>query len=150
MGIYNQVNLVGYIIQNLEIYRAPNKSPYLLFRFAICDEFVYQDGKQRYINIFADCFGQKAENIVKYYKVGDLVSIRGKLHTDPYVKSDGYTTWVTKVEIEYITPYKEPPPPPVEWLSKPDAKMRAQQAERAAKEAEENKDKQTDDDYWFD
>lgn len=101
----NVVILIGRTTRDIELKYSQNQTAIARFSIAI------DRGKDKgtdFINCTA--FGRTAENMRKYVKKGDQVSLRGHISTGSYTNKEGkkvYTTEIIADAVEFIEPRKE-------------------------------------------
>ncbi|AJK51303.1 single-stranded DNA-binding protein [Mycoplasma capricolum subsp. capripneumoniae] len=97
----NQINIVGRIVNNLELKSSKNKNPFVFFTVAV-NEFWNSERQTTYIPCVV--FNDKAVNLVQYINKGDLVSIVAKLNIRRIVEDNGdfkniFNVVVSKIEL---------------------------------------------------
>ena len=101
----NNINLIGRITKEIEIYNTPSGAAVTSFNIAI-NNGKDKDGKE----IQADfpkikVCGKQAENIYMYCSKGSKIGITGRLKTNSWEKTDGtktYDTYVFADKIEFL------------------------------------------------
>ena len=99
----NSVHIIGRITKDLEVKATSSGKSVLNFTVAI-PRFRKEDGAD-----FANCvaWNRTAENMGRYLKKGDRVSVSGKLQSRNYEDKDGkkvYTTEICAEEVEFLEP----------------------------------------------
>ncbi|WP_434325719.1 single-stranded DNA-binding protein [Mycoplasma leachii] len=97
----NQINIVGRVVNDLQLWSSKNKNPFVFFTVAV-NEYWNSERQTTYIPCVA--FNNKAVNIVKFINKGDLVSIVAKLNVKRIVEDNGefkniFNVIVSKIEL---------------------------------------------------
>ncbi|QVJ96042.1 single-stranded DNA-binding protein [Mycoplasma mycoides] len=97
----NQINIVGRVVNDLQLRSSKNKNPFVFFTVAV-NEYWNSERQTTYIPCVV--FNDKAVNIVKFINKGDLVSIVAKLNVKRIVEDNGefkniFNVVVSKIEL---------------------------------------------------
>lgn len=101
----NRVDFIGRITRDLEVKATPTGKSVLNFTVAI-PKFHREDGAD-----FANCvaWNKTAENMGRFLKKGDLISVSGRLQSKVYEDKDGkkvYATEIVAEEVDFLEPKK--------------------------------------------
>ncbi len=102
----NKVFLIGNLTKDVELEKTTNGLSVAKFSVAVARPFS-QDKQADFINCIS--WRGQAENLSKYCKKGDKVSIVGRIETSSYDAKDGtkkYKTEVVCEEIEFLNTKK--------------------------------------------
>ena len=94
----NNVCLIGRIVRDLELENKEGTNSRCKFTLA-----VDRNGTEStdFINCIA--WGKVAENLTKYQKKGNQISIVGSIRADSYQNKDGNNVYITEVVADKIT-----------------------------------------------
>ena len=101
----NRVDFIGRITRDLEVKATPTGKSVLNFSVAI-PRFHREDGAD-FVNCVA--WNKTAENMGRFLKKGDRISVSGRLQSRNYEDKDGkkvYTTEILAEEVEFLEPRK--------------------------------------------
>lgn len=101
----NKVILIGRLTRDPELRYTTGNTAIAMFNLAV-DRRVKNDSTKETDFISCKCFNKLAENLVKFQKKGNLISLVGRIRTDSYDDKDGkrkYTTEVMADEIQFLT-----------------------------------------------
>ena len=101
----NRVILIGRLTRDPELRYTRGNTAIAMFNLAV-DRRIKADGTRETDFISCKCFNKLAENLVKFQKKGNLISLVGRIRTDSYDDKDGkrkYTTEVMADEIQFLT-----------------------------------------------
>jgi single-strand DNA-binding protein len=94
-GVYmNNVNLIGRLVRDPELYQSGTGISVTKFTLAI-DDFHSKDDRADFLRVVT--FGKQAENCAKYLKKGLNVGVAGRLKSDSYEDKDGNKKYVTDI-----------------------------------------------------
>lgn len=101
----NKIYLIGRITSELELKETKNGKYVTTFNLAV--DRGTKDNEGNRITDFIKCyvFNKNAENITKYQKKGNKISVVGKLQIDNYTDKNGNnrtTTYVMVEELEFL------------------------------------------------
>lgn len=100
----NSIILVGRLVKDIELKETGNNHPYCFITLAVQRNYKNADGEYETDFIDAIVWNEKAVNINKYAKKGDIIGIEGSLETR--MKEEGETkTKITSIvanKIHYI------------------------------------------------
>ena len=99
----NQIVLVGRIVSEPKIEKSEDNKSRSLITIAVPRSYKNADGV--YETDFIDCvlWNSIAENTVEYCKKGDLIGVKGRVHTSTYENEAGETKKSMQVVAERIT-----------------------------------------------
>lgn len=105
----NSVHIIGRITKDLEVKATPTGKSVLNFTVAI-PRFRKDDGAD-----FANCvaWNKTAENMGRFLKKGDRISVTGKLQSRTYEDKDKKKIYVTEIlaeEVEFLEPKRAEDP----------------------------------------
>ena len=101
----NRVILIGRLTRDPELRYTRGNTAIAMFNLAV-DRRVKDDGTKETDFIVCKCFNKLAENLVKFQKRGNLISLVGRIRTDSYDDKDGkrkYTIEVVADEIQFLS-----------------------------------------------
>lgn len=101
----NKVILIGRLTRDPELRYTAGNTAVAMFNLAV-DRRIKDDGTKEADFISCKCFNKLAENLAKFQKKGNLISLVGRIRTDSYDDKDGkrkYTTEVMVDEIQFLT-----------------------------------------------
>lgn len=101
----NKIILIGRLTRDPELRYTAGNTAVAMFNLAV-DRRIKDDGTRETDFISCKCFNKLAENLVKFQKKGNLISLAGRIRTDSYDGKDGkrkYTTEVMADEIQFLT-----------------------------------------------
>lgn len=107
----NRVDLVGRIANDLELrYTETTHMAVCQFRIAVNRNFTNANGEREADFISCVVWDKQAENLSKYQKKGNLISVEGRIQTRNYDGDDGKKVYVTEVvanNISYLESKKD-------------------------------------------
>lgn len=92
--MFNNITLMGRIVNDLELNVTPNGTNVCQFRIAVDRHFQTKDGERKtdFFNIVA--WRKTAEFVSNYFSKGRMILIRGELQTRQYTDKNGNpATW---------------------------------------------------------
>lgn len=95
----NNLTIVGRLTKDTELRFSKSNTAFCQFTVAV-DEYRGKEKRTDYLNCVA--FGKRAEAICNYTCKGSLVSVVGKVRTNPYEDSNGAKRVSTTVEVDDI------------------------------------------------
>lgn len=101
----NKVILIGRLTRDPELRYTTGNTAIAMFNLAV-DRRVKDDGTKETDFIVCKCFNKLAENLTKFQKKGNLISLVGRIRTDSYDDKDGkrkYTIEVVADEIQFLS-----------------------------------------------
>ena len=101
----NKVILIGRLTRDPELRYTTGNTAIAMFNLAV-DRRVKNDSTKETDFIVCKCFNKLAENLVKFQKRGNLISLVGRIRTDSYDDKDGkrkYTIEVVADEIQFLS-----------------------------------------------
>lgn len=101
----NRVILIGRLTRDPELRYTRGNTAIAMFNLAV-DRRVKDDGTRETDFIVCKCFNKLAENLAKFQKKGNLISLVGRIRTDSYDDKDGkrkYTIEVVADEIQFLS-----------------------------------------------
>lgn len=101
----NRVILIGRLTRDPELRYTRGNTAIAMFNLAV-DRRVKDDGTKETDFIVCKCFNKLAENLAKFQKKGNLISLVGRIRTDSYDDKDGkrkYTIEVVADEIQFLS-----------------------------------------------
>ena len=101
----NKVILIGRLTRDPELRYTRGNTAIAMFNLAV-DRRVKDDGTKETDFIVCKCFNKLAENLAKFQKRGNLISLVGRIRTDSYDDKDGkrkYTIEVVADEIQFLS-----------------------------------------------
>ncbi len=101
----NRVILIGRLTRDPELRYTRGNTAIAMFNLAV-DRRVKDDGTKETDFIVCKCFNKLAENLAKFQKRGNLISLVGRIRTDSYDDKDGkrkYTIEVVADEIQFLS-----------------------------------------------
>ena len=101
----NRVFLIGRLTRDPELRYTRGNTAIAMFNLAV-DRRVKDDGTKETDFIVCKCFNKLAENLAKFQKRGNLISLVGRIRTDSYDDKDGkrkYTIEVVADEIQFLS-----------------------------------------------
>lgn len=101
----NRVILIGRLTRDPELRYTRGNTAIAMFNLAV-DRRVKDDGTKETDFIVCKCFNKLAENLTKFQKKGNLISLVGRIRTDSYDDKDGkrkYTIEVVADEIQFLS-----------------------------------------------
>ncbi len=101
----NRVILIGRLTRDPELRYTRGNTAIAMFNLAV-DRRVKDDGTKETDFIVCKCFNKLAENLAKFQKRGNLISLVGRIKTDSYDDKDGkrkYTIEVVADEIQFLS-----------------------------------------------
>ncbi len=107
----NRVDLVGRLTRDPELRYTPTTNmPIVNFTLAVNRNFTNANGEREadFINVVV--WDKQAENLSKYQKKGNLISVEGRIQTRIYDGDDGKKVYVTEVianNISYLESKKD-------------------------------------------
>lgn len=101
----NRVILIGRLTRDPELRYTRGNTAIAMFNLAV-DRRVKDDSTKETDFIVCKCFNKLAENLAKFQKRGNLISLVGRIRTDSYDDKDGkrkYTIEVVADEIQFLS-----------------------------------------------
>ena len=101
----NRVILIGRLTRDPELRYTRDNTAIAMFNLAV-DRRVKDDGTKETDFIVCKCFNKLAENLAKFQKRGNLISLVGRIRTDSYDDKDGKRKYITEVladEIQFLS-----------------------------------------------
>jgi len=88
MSNFNQVILMGNFTRDPQLSYTPNQTPVVEFGLAVNRKWKGEDGSQREEVLFIECqcYGKRAEVIVKHFTKGNPIFIQGRLKQERWEK----------------------------------------------------------------
>lgn len=107
----NRVDLVGRLTRDPELRYTPSTNrPVASFTVAVNRNFTNANGEKEADFISCVVWDKQAENLAKYQKKGNLISVEGRIQTRNYDGEDGKKVYVTEVvanNISYLESKKD-------------------------------------------
>ena len=107
----NRVDLVGRLTRDPELRYTPSTNrPVASFTVAVNRNFTNANGEKEADFISCVVWDKQAENLAKYQKKGNLISVEGRIQTRNYDGDDGKKVYVTEVvanNISYLESKKD-------------------------------------------
>jgi len=90
MSNFNQVIVMGNFTRDPQLSYTPTQTPVVEFGLAVNRKWKKQDGSQGEEVSFLECqcFGKRAEVIVKHFKKGSPIFVHGRLKQERWEKDD--------------------------------------------------------------
>lgn len=104
MAAFNEVILVGNMVENPELKQTPSGVAVTNFRIAVARDYK-KEGQQETDFISVICWRSTAEFVTKYFTKGRAILIRGKLQQRSWTDNDGnkhYTMDVVADEVKFV------------------------------------------------
>lgn len=95
----NNVNLIGRFAKDPDLRYTPNGTAVCNFTLAVRNPYD-KDGNADFIQCVA--WGTVAELIAEKHEKGNMIGVDGRIQTRSYENSDGYTVYVTEVNVSSI------------------------------------------------
>ena len=88
MSNFNQVILMGNFTRDPQLSYTPNQTPVVEFGLAVNRKWKGEDGSQREEVLFIECqcYGKRAEVIVKHFTKGNPIFVQGRLKQERWDK----------------------------------------------------------------
>ena len=88
MSNFNQVILMGNFTRDPQLSYTPNQTPVVEFGLAVNRKWKSEDGSQREEVLFIECqcYGKRAEVIVKHFTKGNPIFVQGRLKQERWEK----------------------------------------------------------------
>jgi len=101
MSNFNQVILMGNFTRDPQLSYTPNQTPVVEFGLGVNRKWKGEDGSQREEVLFIECqcFGKRAEVIVKHFTKGSPIFVQGRLKLERW-DSEGKTHSRIRVMVE--------------------------------------------------
>ena len=101
----NKVELMGRLVENVEILQSKSGKKYGKFTLAVNRKFDKE--KTDFINCIA--FEKQAETLLKYVEKGNRIIVEGELNIDNYVNKDGNNVYTTTIKVNdfYFVDFKK-------------------------------------------
>lgn len=106
----NCVLLIGRIAGKLELKEINNDKKVLNLTIAVKRDYKNQNGEYESDFINTQVWNKQAENLIKYCKKGDLISLEGRIKTESYQNNEGkkvYNTYILCEKVRFLQTKKE-------------------------------------------
>lgn len=106
----NCVLLIGRIVGKLELKEINNDKKVLNLTIAVKRDYKNQNGEYESDFINTQVWNKQAENLIKYCKKGDLISLEGRIKTESYQNNEGkkvYNTYILCEKVRFLQTKKE-------------------------------------------
>ena len=106
----NCVLLIGRIVGKLELKEINNDKKVLNLTIAVKRDYKNQNGEYESDFINTQVWNKQAENLIKYCKKGDLISLEGRIKTESYQNNEGkkvYNTYILCEKVRFLQAKKE-------------------------------------------
>lgn len=106
----NCVLLIGRIVGKLELKEINNDKKVLNLTIVVKRDYKNQNGEYESDFINTQVWNKQAENLIKYCKKGDLISLEGRIKTESYQNNEGkkvYNTYILCEKVRFLQTKKE-------------------------------------------
>ena len=95
----NNVSLNGRLTKDPDLRYTPGGTAVATFTLAVARDYKNENGDNEADFIQCVIWKEKAETLANHVEKGHMIGVQGRLQTRSYENNDGFTVWVTEVNV---------------------------------------------------